>query len=232
MAVGLLVAGFCTWLGLWQARVFESQGMEAREAATAAPAVALSTQAGNDLTGLWGRTVVVTGSYLSGQEVLVQAEDGAVRVLTALQLADGRVVAVVRGLEPAVPPPPGVVTQAGVLLPPEEGRTHPVAAGRLSSVRLQQLAQVWPQPIVDGYVTLREADATAQGMVPARVVLPRAAGEDRNAGYALQWWVFGAFALVMAGAVARAYHRRGFLLADEADALVAVTEGKDGGGPE
>lgn len=215
MAVGVVVAAVCVWLGLWQARVFESQGMEAREAATMAPPVTLTTQSGFGVTGLWGRTVTVTGSYLPAQEVLVQASDGTVRVLTPLQLADGRVVAIVRGLSPSVPPPSGTVTQSGVLLPPEEGRDHAVEPGRLGSVRLQQLAQTWPQQVVDGYVTLRDSDARAQQMVPAVVVLPRGAGQDRNAGYALQWWVFGAFALVMSGAVARSYHRRGFRLADD-----------------
>jgi cytochrome oxidase assembly protein ShyY1 len=215
MLVGVAVAGVCTWLGLWQAQVFDSQGMKAREAATQAPPVTLDTQTGKVLTGLWGRTVIVTGTYQTAGEVLVQDADGTVRVVTPLVLGDGRVVAVVRGHLPSVPPPTGVVTQRGVLLPPEEGRDHAVIAGRLSSVRLQQLAQAWPQPVVDGYVTLSAADASAQGMAPVAVVLPKGAGEDRNAGYALQWWVFGAFALVMSGAVARSYHRRGFQLADE-----------------
>ncbi len=221
MLVGIAVAGVCAWLGLWQAQVFEGQGTKAREAATAAPPVTLTTQSGPALTGLWGRTVVVTGTYLPNQEVLVQAEDGTVRVLTALQLADGRVLAVVRGVPPSTPPPTGVVTQSGVLLPPEEGVSYGVPPGRLGSVRLQQLAQAWPQQVVDGYVTLRTVDAQAQGMTPAVVVLPKGAGEDRNAGYALQWWVFGAFALVMSATVARSYHRRGFQLADDPQSAAA-----------
>lgn len=214
MAVGIVVAGICTWLGLWQAQVFDSQGMKAREAATEAPAVVLGSQSGTELTALWGRTVTLTGKYLPQQEVLVQADDGTVRVLTAFQLTDGRVAAVVRGLSPSLTPPTGTIAQSGVLLPPEEATTHSVEPGRLGSVRLQQLAQSWPQRVLDGYVTLREADAKAQGMVPAPVVLPKGAGEGRNAGYALQWWVFGAFALVMSAAVARSYHKRGFALGD------------------
>ncbi len=224
MLVGVVVAGICVWLGLWQARVFQSQGMAAREAAAAAAPVRLDGQAGPELTGLWGRTVTVTGSYVPAQEVLVEGRDGTVRVVTALALADGRVVAVARGVAPAVAPPAGTVTQSGVLLPPEEGADHVVAPGRLPSVRLQVLAQRWPQRLVDGYVTLGAADAAAQGMTPAVVVLPQGAGEDRNAGYALQWWVFGAFALVMAGAVARSYHRRGFLLADQSSATPEPAE--------
>jgi len=238
MAVGVAVASVCVWLGLWQAQVFESQGAQAREAATLAPAVTLTTQSGSELTGLWGRTVVVSGSYLPAQEVLVQGADGAVRVLTPLQIADGRVLAVVRGMSPSSPAPTGTVTQSGVFLPAEPGESRTVEPGRLASVRLQQLAQAWPQQVVDGFVTLREVDARAQGMAPAAVVLPRAAGEDRNAGYALQWWVFGAFALVMAGAVARSYDRRGFLLADADEAGLQPPAGEDpvsavaGEGPE
>jgi cytochrome oxidase assembly protein ShyY1 len=83
MLVGVVVAGICVWLGLWQARVFQSQGMAAREAAAAAAPVRLDGQAGPELTGLWGRTVTVTGSYVPAQEVLVEGRDGTVRVVTS-----------------------------------------------------------------------------------------------------------------------------------------------------
>jgi surfeit locus 1 family protein len=44
--------------------------------------------------------------------------------------------------------------------------------------------------------------------------LPTLDGQFRNAGYALQWWAFAAFALVMSVLIARNYRRRGMQLSD------------------
>jgi cytochrome oxidase assembly protein ShyY1 len=82
-------------------------------------------------------------------------------------------------------------------------------------VRLQALAQVWPQPVVSGYVTLDASEAKAQGLGAAPVVLPTLDGEFRNAGYALQWWAFAAFAVVMSVLIARNYRRRGMQLSGD-----------------
>jgi cytochrome oxidase assembly protein ShyY1 len=68
--------------------------------------------------------------------------------------------------------------------------------------------------MVSGYLTLDESEAKAQGLSAAPVVLPALDGKIRNAGYALQWWAFAAFALVMSVLIARNYRRRGLELAD------------------
>ena len=68
---------------------------------------------------------------------------------------------------------------------------------------MTQLAQQWPGPLIDGFVTLSAADATAQGLEPAQARLPEARGRLRNAAYAGQWWLFAAFTLVMAVRMAR-----------------------------
>ncbi len=228
--VGLVVAGVCGWLGMWQAQVFTGQGVQAAASAAAAPAVRLDASHTGDAVGeLWGRTVIVTGTYVPSQEVQIVGADGVRRILTALLLDDGRVVAVVRGLAPPSPPPTGTVTQTGVFLPTEAQADHPVPAGSYGSVRLQALAQVWRQPLVAGYVTLGEADATAQGMRPATVVLPTYDGQSRNGGYALQWWAFGVFGLAMSVVFARNYHRRGLALADPVDEPGSLSEAPNEG---
>ena len=79
----------------------------------------------------------------------------------------------------------------------------------VGSVRIAQLAQLWPGPLIDGFVVLSPADARAQGMIPAEVTLPESRGRLRNAAYALQWWLFAAFAVVMAGRIARDVGRPG-----------------------
>lgn len=216
IAVGVVLAGVMGWLGLWQAQVFTNQGRSAAAAITEGPVVTLDASVtGDAIGGLWGHTVSVSGQYLPDQQVLVVAEDGTRRLLTAFQLADGRVVAIVRGVgDASQKPPTGVMTQTGVFLPTEAQADHAVPAGAYGSVRLQALAQVWPQPVVSGYLTLDPTEASSQGLAPAPVVLPVLEGKVRNAGYALQWWMFAAFALVMSVVIARNYRRRGMQLTD------------------
>jgi hypothetical protein len=66
-----------------------------------------------------------------------------------------------------------------------------------------QLAQRWPGPLVEGFVTLSAAEATAHGLEQAAVTLPEGRGRLRNGAYALQWWLFAGFTLVMAVRMAR-----------------------------
>ncbi len=216
IAVGVVLAGVMGWLGLWQAQVFTSQGRSAAAAITEGPVVTLDgSVTGDAIGGLWGHTVSVTGQYLPDQQVLVVGEDGTRRLLSAFQLSDGRVVAIVRGVgDTTQKPPTGVLTQTGVFLPTEAQADHAVPTGTYGSVRLQALAQVWPQSVVSGFLTLDATEASVQGLAPAPVVLPVLEGKFRNAGYALQWWMFAAFALVMSVVIARNYRRRGMQLTD------------------
>ena len=87
------------WLGLWQMRVFENKENESAAARAAQPAVPLLDFVSADGTvgDVYGKPVTVVGEYLAEQQVAVVAEDGSVRVLTAFQLADSRVLPVVRG---------------------------------------------------------------------------------------------------------------------------------------
>jgi cytochrome oxidase assembly protein ShyY1 len=216
VAVGVVAALIMGWLGLWQAQVFVDQGKSAAAAITGEPVAALDASVtGDDVNRLWGRTVSVTGHYVPAQQVLVFGTDGTGRVVTAFQLADGRVVAIARGIGSGHEvPPSGDLTQTGVFLPTEAAADHTVPSGTYGSVRLQALAQVWPQPVVSGYVTLDASEAKAQGLSAVAVVLPTLDGQFRNAGYALQWWAFAAFALVMSVLIARNYRRRGLELGD------------------
>ena len=70
------------------------------------------------------------------------------------------------------------------------------------------LAQQWPGPLISGFVTLSADDAQAQQLVPATVTLPEARGRLRNGAYAIQWWLFAGFTLVMAVRMARDFGSR------------------------
>ena len=209
LTLGVLLAAAMVLLGIWQLDVYRAQGNATAERRAAEPPVALITVAppSAPVQDGYGRAVTFSGRYDPALQLLVPTDD-RYRVLTALRQADGSVVAVVRGTvaTPAAPPPPtGEVTRTGVLLPSEEsaapGSTSP--AGQVTVVRLPTLAQTWPGPLVNGFVTLDATGATAEGLTAAPVDLPEAQGRLRNGAYALQWWVFAAFALGMSIRVAR-----------------------------
>lgn len=205
VVVGATVAMIMVFLGLWQMSTFRTQGAEANRQRAEQPAVTLPAQAsGEEVMALYGRQVTVTGEYLPDHQVYV-GEAPPMRVLTAFRTTDGRVIAIVRGQvargQKPPPPPPGRVTQTGLLMPSEKKRDELPAQDlpqpRIPAVKLEALAQSWPGPMVNGFLTLGASDSKSQTMTPVQVELPEGEGRARNAGYALQWWVFAAFALVM-----------------------------------
>ncbi|HKF87851.1 MAG TPA: SURF1 family protein [Propionibacteriaceae bacterium] len=207
IALGLLAATVMTWLGLWQLNVYRAQGEAVAARRAAEPPVALTSvaPAGAIVRDGYGRSVRFDGVYLGQHQMLLPAEDrpNVYRVVTPLRQADGSVIAVVRGLDSAEAgePPAGKVSQMGVLLPSEQSPGEP--ATELTAVQVPVLAQRWPGPLVDGYVILSAADASEQGLEPAEANLPTGRGRLRNGAYALQWWVFAAFAVGMAIRMAR-----------------------------
>jgi cytochrome oxidase assembly protein ShyY1 len=202
-------------LGLWQMRVFEDREAYNAESRAALPPVSLVDHVPMDGTvgDIYGKQVSVSGRYLPAEEVQVMDADGSVRVLSAFELADGRVVAIVRGLGPATEElpaaPPGMLTQTGIFLPTEAAADHFVPAGMYASVRLPLIAQWWPQQLVPGFITLSADQASAQELHPAKAVLPTGEGSLQNLGYALQWWVFAGFAAFMTWRFVYVLGRRG-----------------------
>jgi len=222
--VGAVLTVAMLWLGLWQMRVFEDKENESAAARAGQPAVPLLDFVSADGTvgDIYGKPASVTGHYLPDQQARIRAEDGTVRVLTAFQVADGRVLAVVRGVLPAgaattPQPPTGELTQSGVFLPSEEGSGQNDTGTELDTVRLAVLAQFWPQQLLPGFITLPAAESAAQGLDTAVVALPTGSGSIQNIGYALQWWVFAAFGAFMTVRFIRALSRDGSLgtLADQ-----------------
>jgi surfeit locus 1 family protein len=225
IALGLLAATVMAWLGIWQLDVYRAQGAAVAAKRAAEPPVALASAApaGATVRDGYGRSVEFDGVYLPEHQLLLPAEDrpNVYRVVTPLRQADGSVVAVVRGLGSleAGDPPAGQVSQMGVLLPSEQSPGGP--ATELTAVQVPVLAQRWPGPLVDGYVILSGVDASEQGLEPAEASLPTGRGRLRNGAYALQWWVFAAFAVGMAIRMARDQGRRvggGDQRADEIEA--------------
>lgn len=214
--------------------------VSAERAAAPPIALADQVSADGTVQDVYARRVTVTGEYLPEHQVLVGVtnEEGKAcrdatgstvecdvwRVATAFRLTDGRTVAVVRGaVEPgssAPAPPTGEQSLVGVFLAPDKAGADTsggpnssgdhVGAPDHPTLRVQELAQTWPSPLIGGYITLSSADSVAQGLTAAPLVLPEAEGSPTHRGYALQWWVFAA------GAVAFGiYAARGFAKQDE-----------------
>ncbi|MBA8793621.1 cytochrome oxidase assembly protein ShyY1 [Friedmanniella endophytica] len=237
--LGLAVTAVMIALGLWQLDVYGQQGAKAAEARANGPVIALSSVAvpGQAVGDGYGRTVSATGRWDSKLQVLVPTADGSAdRVLTGLRLDGGGVLPVVRGQLTPRPsdgstgptPPTGEVTVQGILLGSEQdpGTNQPgTGSNELPAVELPILAQRWPVTLVNGFITLGPDMSRAQGLEPTAVNLPEGQGRSRNAAYALQWWIFAAFALGFGIRMARDIGRRD-------DYEFAEREGEPGDDPQ
>ena len=174
-----------------------------------------------------GRRVRATGSYAADGQVLVAPRRLHGRtgywVVAPFVLDGGGTLPVVRGFttDPASvrPPPEGRFTARGSLAPGESPAETPAApsgaAGGatpadpvLGSIDLSVLVNRWHGDLFNAFAFALEErgarGATAGAPLdpaPLERVPPPAPGETglswRNAAYALQWWIFAAFAAYM-----------------------------------
>jgi surfeit locus 1 family protein len=221
-----LIAGFI-WMGMWQLDVAREKGRtQALQAAQARPVVPLSQlisphqpfPADGSL-----RKVTVTGRYDPSGQVLVtprrlDGRTGAWVVTPLVVASSGARVAVVRGFvdRPSDARPPtttGRVTVTGGLAPGESPSTATgLPKGQMGSIDLSVLLNTWGGDIYNAFVfaTAEQPDATlsAGSIVRVPPPTPKAGFDKRNAAYAVQWWVFAAFAAYMWWRVVREEHLR------------------------
>jgi cytochrome oxidase assembly protein ShyY1 len=166
------------------------------------------------------RRVSVQGRYDAGRQVLVadrlQHGRSGWWVVTAVRTSAGAWLPVVRGWVPgpddaAASPqrvPTGPVDLEGVLQPDDAPATEANAASSttagpkvLRALDAAELVNLWGSPIYNGFLVLTaERGSGATAGQPERVPAPGAQPTGlawRNAAYAVQWWVFAAFALVL-----------------------------------
>jgi cytochrome oxidase assembly protein ShyY1 len=232
LVLALALATGMAALGQWQLDRFRANShREAVRAATSRPAVPLGSllRARQSFTNADAdRPVTSTGRWDAAHQLLVADRylDGArgLWVLTPLVLDDGSAVAVVRGWVPAATDPAastaglpgGPVRIAGVLRPGEPPVDHPPGAGaglppgQVDGVDLTQLVQRWPKKQITGYVVLTDARPPA-GSAGLRQVPPTAPSNQavawQNLSYAVEWFVFAAFLLLLWFRLVRDDHR-------------------------
>ncbi|MEO5608795.1 MAG: SURF1 family protein [Ornithinibacter sp.] len=198
-------------LGRWQLGVAEdSASREALESARALTPAELSSvlQPHAAFPGeLSTRPVTATGSYAGAGQVLVPDRflDGVrgLWVITPFVVDSTRAtLPVLRGFvqDPggAGAPPTGTLTITGALAPGESPSDAPLPQGQIGSVDLSLLVNSWPGDLYNAFVFL-SAEVPSTGTQLTKVPTPVAPTglKWRNAAYALQWWIFAAFAFWM-----------------------------------
>ncbi|SEJ17797.1 SURF1 family cytochrome oxidase biogenesis protein [Demequina mangrovi] len=212
--VAALAVGVCGGLGWWQWSRASTTGRTVQPDPAVALAEVLSPaqSAGEAI----GRQVTVTGTWadvdaavVTGREVDGTAAEMLVRALTvpAEQTGTGEeaTLAVVVGWradgEPAGPDDAAgtEVALEGYLRAPEASTASSApesapADGTFwaSAMATSELAQVWPAPMYSALLVSYDGTETWTALEP---LPPTTELNFRSAAYALEWWLFGAFAL-------------------------------------
>lgn len=224
--VAIIAVVACTLLGRWQLGVFQDSGRPKVKQDPAPVAVTSLVQAGQPMTtDMVSRRVTAEGVYEAGRRLLVAhrtadsadvggraAEGEGYWVLLPLRLADGTLVPVVRGWvatpdDPAAAAVPGgTVTVTGRMLPAESSQSVyrgglAVGEGQVLTVSTAELINLWRgERLRPGFVVaMAEQPPAAPAPKPVAVSPPTEPGGFTwlNFGYALQWWIFGLFAVYM-----------------------------------
>jgi surfeit locus 1 family protein len=203
----------CLLLGRWQLDVWHDHRSDNAAAVTHEDPVPLDDALGADAafpaSGV-GRPVIVTGRWDGAHTVYVAHRDRNDRTgywaVTPVVTDTGSAILVVRGWTPspdrAPAAPEGRASLEGNLQPSEDtgltdSDTHDDVIPELSVTDLLPRA---PYDLYGGYVVATEPSPESAGLRVATVEhLPGADATSglRNLLYALQWWVFGAFAIFM-----------------------------------
>ena len=221
LAIAALAANIL--LGLWQLHVWQDHRADTAASVTALSPVPLDSVLGPDAAypdaGL-GRPVVVTGTWDPGQSVLVSGRVRAGRsgfwVVTPVTTASGSEIPVVRGwvaeATQAPQAPTGAASLVGLLQPSDDdGAVDDDPQDHvLPQLSITDLLQRTSRDLYGGYVVATDrstpagtpagASSGTAGLAPAAAEhLPGADASTalRNLLYAFQWWIFGAFVVLM-----------------------------------
>ena len=203
----------CIVLGRWQWD--RTQDILAAERAAASAPIELAELLNDD--GTWnnadiGRAVIADGRFTDDELLLPNREyqgEAGTWTITRFELDDGRSVAVVRGWLPndlESPPIRQDVTRVEGVLHPNEEFYEGANETQIVTVVAPELAREWNTDLIDGYVMMQvqdpillAADAPAPVIVPPTVQVGDVPFPLQNFFYAIQWWVFAAFAIFIYG---------------------------------
>lgn len=201
----VLALAAATALGLWQLEVWKAErSAQASDVSREAP-VALARVLGPDdvLTNrALGRQVRFTGTWMGGDTLYVAGRRSGDRtgywVVTPVRVGSSA-VPVVRGWSPVAraTTPTGRARVTG-WLQPSEGTDAVDPNPRddvLPQMRIASMVQRVHADLYSAYVVSRKAGPGLRAVGAPRMPGVSAATGLRNLLYALQWWVFGVFAI-------------------------------------
>jgi len=215
-AFALLALVVCGALGLWQWNRAHSKAISVAPEPTVPIAEALLPASGAGAAV--GRQVSVEGTWTDAPAVLVTGRvvDGteAVFLVRALTVdadltgtGETATLPVIVGWRPAESPMgpddgPARVSLTGYLRPPEEATTASGTEGEpipdvvwSDTISPAELAQTWPGPLYSAVLSSYEGSPSWEPLPPPP---PEEQLNLRSVLYALEWWVFGAFAVFVA----------------------------------
>lgn len=205
LALAVLVALACLWLGQWQWDKYEDRAaradrIEAHYEADPVPATEVLGEDPAAVEDEWTR-VTATGEYLTDEQVLVRNRplDGTYgyEVLLPLRLEGGDHLLVDRGwvpnspkgadVTPEVPAAPeGEVTITGWVRLGETSLGRDLPSGQVASIHRPEVQEEVGASLLGGYVSLQSEDPRAERPEPLEV-------PDTSTGshmpYAIQWWL-------------------------------------------
>lgn len=234
--VGLVCVVAATWLGWWQVEAWQAQReAEARDLTSAEPVPVTEVMGPDDPFPARdvGRPVHMDGTWVPDGTVYVEGRAHAGRdgywVVTPLEIGPGdSALLVVRGWTASVdgaPAAPSGQAEVTGWLQPGEGTRGLVDQEPdddvIPQLRVADALQHLDQDLYDGYVV---SSASEPGLTQANLEQLPEVGRFtalRNLLYAVEWWVFGAFA--------------GFVwwrwVRDQQELAEAVATGADDGSP-
>ena len=217
--VAVLVVAATIWLGLWQYGAWQTDRQDQALGRADAPPAPLArvmsadapfpgTAVGRpvDLAGVWlpHDTFYVSGKTLHGKTGYWVVTP--VAVCGHHCAGDGTrspAMLVVRGWTPrpaqAPPAPSGPVDVTGWLQPTEEPGT-PDSGPRdsvLPTLSVAGVIQRFDQDLYGGFVIAKAHEPGLRPLTPAALPAPDTFTAVRNLLYAIEWWVFGGFAVFL-----------------------------------
>lgn len=213
LALALVAALVCIWLGQWQWSRYEHKAaradrIEAHYEGSPVPVADVLGEDPVDADLQWTR-VTATGEYLPEDQLLVRNRplNGTYgyEVLVPLRLDGGGLLIVDRGwvrnspkgadVAPEVPPAPtGDVTITGWVLDGEPSLGRDMPKGQVASINLPEVTEAVGEPVLGGYVSLQSEDPSVDRPEPLEVP---DTGTGPHMAYAIQWWLVVPAAFVL-----------------------------------
>jgi cytochrome oxidase assembly protein ShyY1 len=197
-------------LGLWQLDAWSQHRADAARDLAHEPAVPLSTVMDGDSPfpgRSLGRPVSFSGTWLTEDTVYVSAREhdgheGYWVVTPVLVSGTQSAMPVVRGWSPShdVSAPSGPVQLSGWLEPTEGsgGVDQDPQDNIIPAMRIASLVELIDTDLYSGYVVARDSTTHEDALAPVEPAASPGVSAFtglRNLLYAIEWWVFGAFAL-------------------------------------